>query len=154
MQNLGREHGQRDLEVSGVFPPELVGTFYRNVPAVFDLGEPARHWFDAHAAVCAMRFGGGRVQGSVKIIETPGFVRERAAGKRLYGRFGTPMANPFREMLPGDRANPAGTSFLSWNGRLYATSEAGKPVELAPESLVAVPGDVVRVVHVPTASRP
>ena len=139
MRNLDREHGFEPLAVEGTIPAEIEGTLYRNVPATFDqFGERAQHWFDPDAAICAVRVRGGRADGAVKLVETRGMIRERRAGKRLYGRFGAPMVSAFREVLLRDRRNPAGTSLLSYAGRLYATCEAGVPVELDPTTLATL----------------
>lgn len=136
MRNLEREHGFEALRTDGKLPDDLDGTLYRNVPAIFDqYGERVQHWFDPETAVAACRIRGGKAEAAVKLIEIPGMVRERRVKKRSYARFGTPIVSFFREVLMNERRNPAGTSILCWNDRLFATSEAGQPVELDPESL-------------------
>src|SRR5688500_1785146 len=94
-QNLSREHGFEPLRVEGTIPAELDGTFYRNGPGLFDsFGERYRHWFDGDGAVSAVRLRGGAATGAVRITQTPGLKRERAAKKRLFGSYNTPLARP------------------------------------------------------------
>lgn len=139
-QDLEREHGFQPLRVDGRVPPELAGTIYRNGPGRFGVaGERYRHWFDGDGAVAAVRFpGDGGALGAVRIVRTLGLLREQKAGKRLFGAYDTPLARPLREFFLGDRKNPANTSVLLWQGRLFATCEAGEPHELTTSDLATL----------------
>lgn len=139
-ENLSREHGFIPLRVEGKLPAELHGTLYRNGPGKFDVaGERYRHWFDGDGAVCAVRLDGKSAAfGAAKLVETPWRERERRAGKRLFGGYDTPAARPVRELLLGDVKNPANTSVMIHDGRLYALCEGGKPFEISTEDLSTI----------------
>ena len=131
MDDLPVEHGFVPLDVRGSLPPELRGVLYRNGPGRFAVaGERYRHWFDGDGAVSAVQIAGGRAQGAAKVVQTRGLVREEAAGRRLFGAYDTPLARPLRELFLRDMKNPANTSVLLWQERLFALCEAGKPYEV------------------------
>lgn len=130
-RDVAREHGYQPLEVEGTLPRDLVGTLVRNGPGKFGVaGERYRHWFDGDGVVRGVRLEGGRAFGAVRTVRTRGLVREERAGKRLFGAYDTPLARPLRELLLRDRKNPANTSILAWQERLFATCEAGLPYEI------------------------
>lgn len=138
-EDLAREHGFEPLRVTGSLPRELDGTFYRNGGGRFGVGgERYRHWFDADGAVTAVRMQGGSARGAARVTQTPGSLREAKVGRRLFGGYDSPLVRPLREVLGGDRKNPANTSMLAWQGRLFATCEAGKPFEVSTEDLASI----------------
>ncbi len=123
------------LEISGNWPEELAGTFYRNGPYRHEVGGLRyRHWFDGDGMVHAFRIGGGRVSHLGRIVETGKVVAERRAGRALRPGFGT--LRPGMEHVGGaDGMNAANTSLL-WHGdRLYALWEGGSAHLLEPETL-------------------
>jgi all-trans-8'-apo-beta-carotenal 15,15'-oxygenase len=131
LQDLTREHGFEPLRVTGRLPADLRGTLYRNGPGRFAVGgERYPHWFDGDGAVCAVGLTGDAAFGAHRLVRTSGLEREERSGRRLFGGYGTPLARPIREGLFGDFKQPANTSVLLWQGRLFATCEAGKPYEL------------------------
>ena len=132
LQDLAREHAFEPLRVEGTLPADLAGTLYRNGPGRFQIaGERIPHWFDGDGAVSAVRIEGGRAHGAARLVRTTGLEREERARKRLFGGYGTPLARPLREMFMHDGKNTANTSVLLWQGRLFATCEAGQPYEIA-----------------------
>ena len=136
LSNLQREHGFEPLRIEGRLPPELEGTLYRNGAGIFDrFGERCRHWFDADAALTAVRIRDGKAQGATRIHRTPAFEREERAGRRLFGGWNTPMKRPLRELFGKDTKNPSSTAVLPWRGKLLTLCEGGKPVEMDPEDL-------------------
>jgi all-trans-8'-apo-beta-carotenal 15,15'-oxygenase len=138
-EDLAREHSFEPLRVTGALPPELDGAFYRNGGGRFGVGgERYRHWFDADGAVTGVRIQGGRAQGAARLVQTPGLLREARAGKRLFGGYDAPLARPLREIFLRDRKNAGNTSVLAWQGRLFATCEAGKPFEMSTEDLATI----------------
>lgn len=139
-ENLSREHSFVPLRVEGELPAELRGTFYRNGPGAFDVaGERYRHWFGGDGAVTAVRLDGrGGAFGASKLVETPWRERERRAGKRLFGGYDTPMARPIRELFLRDTKNPANTSVMIHDRRLYALCEGGKPFEISTDDLSTI----------------
>src|SRR5262249_30897560 len=134
--NLDREHGFTKLRVEGALPKDLDGTLYRNGAGLMDrFGQRYAHWFDADGAISAVRLKGGTALGAARIVKTKGLEQERWAGRRLYGGYNTPVVRPIQELLLGERKNPANTSVLAWQRRLFATCEGGLPVEVSPEDI-------------------
>jgi all-trans-8'-apo-beta-carotenal 15,15'-oxygenase len=130
-QNLPREHALEPLRVEGTIPAELDGVLYRNGPGRVDVaGERYGHWFDCDGAVTAVRLHGGRASGGVKLVRTRPLARQERAGRRLFGGYNTPLRRPVRELLLGDGRNPANTSTMLWQHRLFALCEAGYPFEI------------------------
>jgi all-trans-8'-apo-beta-carotenal 15,15'-oxygenase len=130
--DLQREHGFEPLRIEGELPVELRGTLYRCGPARTScFGHPYRHAFDGDGAVTAVRFDRGRVLGAVRLVETPGLLAERAAGKALYPAYGTLPPGPPRP-LPRPK-HAANINVVPWEGRLLALHEAGAPVEIDDE---------------------
>jgi all-trans-8'-apo-beta-carotenal 15,15'-oxygenase len=135
-QDLAREHGFEPLAVEGRLPARLEGTLYRNGPGRFSVGaDRVPHWFDGDGALSSVRIAGGSASGAARLVRTTGLEREERAGKRLFGGYGTPLVRPFRELFLQDSKNTANTSVLLWQGRLFATCEAGKPYEVNPDDL-------------------
>lgn len=110
-------------------PKDLVGTFYKNGPAKFELpgGERiALHPFDGDGMLASCTLDGeGSAHFRNRFVRTRGYVREEMAGKALYaGEFSSP-----RPIWDGGltRKNKANTNVMYWGGRLLALWEAGKP---------------------------
>ena len=129
-----REHAFEPLRIEGVLPAELSGTLVRTGPSLFACaGRPYRHWFDGDGAVSAVRFADGRASGAIRVVETPGLLEERRAGRPLYPAYGTlPPGAPRPYPRPKNAAN---TSLMVWNERWFALHEAGAPVEIARDDL-------------------
>jgi all-trans-8'-apo-beta-carotenal 15,15'-oxygenase len=85
----------------------------------------------------AVRFEGGKALGASKLHATEGLADERAAGKLLYG-LAAPWHRRVRSSLRGRNKNTANTSVVSWQGRLFALMEAGKPTEVDPRDLSTI----------------
>lgn len=139
LTNVTREHGFVPLRVEGRLPEGLRGTLYRNGPGLFELfGHRYRHWFDGDGLIAAVRFDERGAHGAVRLLETAGLMEERRRGKAYFGTYGTPGPGPFSPVrmfrtMKGSGKNPANTSVLAWNERLFALCEAGKPFELDAE---------------------
>jgi len=129
-----REHDFEPLRIEGALPTELAGTLVRTGPSLLACaGRPYRHWFDGDGAVSAVRFADGRASGALRVVETPGLVEERRAGRPLYPAYGTlPPGAPRPYPRPKNAAN---TSLMMWNERWFALHEAGAPIEIAREDL-------------------
>ena len=116
-------------------PAELHGTLYRNGPGLFDLfGRTYNHWFDGDGCITAVRLGGGRAQGAVRITESPELRTERARQQALYGSGFTRAPAWFRN-VGGQARNTASINVLTWQGRLFALSEMAPAYELDPSTL-------------------
>lgn len=120
------------------FPPDLIGTYFRNGPAKFKVGaDLVLHPFDGDGMVSAITFdGSGKATFRNRFVRTPGFVEELEAGKMVYRpqfslKPGGVMAN-FFDMRPKNLAN---TNVTPWAGSLMALWEGGKPTRLDPLSL-------------------
>jgi len=120
--------------ISGRWPAELRGTFYRNGPARFDLGgERYRHWFDGDGMVHAWRIDAGRVRHEATFVRTRKYVDESRAGQFLYPAFGTDIRR--RPVANNDTVNVANTNAVIHADKLYALWEGGSATELDPASL-------------------
>lgn len=136
MTDLPREHGFETLEIEGALPEELAGVLYRNGPALLGShGKRYDHLFDGDGGITAVRFGGGRAEGAVRLVQTAGLAAERAAGRRLFGAYGTASAGLPRPIPFLRVKNAANTSVLLWGGRLFALWEGGRPTEVDPHTL-------------------
>ncbi|MCA9516198.1 MAG: carotenoid oxygenase family protein, partial [Myxococcales bacterium] len=137
--DLGREHGSEPLRVEGALPADLRGTLYRNGPRRFS-DTNAAHWFDGVGGVAAVRLGGGRAEGAVRLVSTPEVDADRR-GRPRYGAFAAKAAWDKRlAVLFGRRGfkNLANINVLAWQGRLFALYEALNPLELHPETLASL----------------
>lgn len=128
--DLPREHGFEPLRVEGTVPADLHGTLFRCGPALTSCaGHPYRHTFDGDGAVTAVRFAGGAAHGAVRVVDTPGLVEERAAGRALHPAYGTlPPGAPRPLPRPKHAAN---ISVLASPERVLALHEAGAPIALS-----------------------
>jgi all-trans-8'-apo-beta-carotenal 15,15'-oxygenase len=137
-KNLPREHGFEPLRVEGNLPPGLRGTLYRNGPGLFgQFGKTYAHPFEGDGAVTAVRIAGGKATGASIVTPTDGLVRERAAGKILYGSR-APWHRRIGNMLRGRGKNTANTSVVIWQDRLFALMEGAHPTELSPTDLAMI----------------
>ncbi|MCY7313876.1 MAG: carotenoid oxygenase family protein, partial [Pseudoxanthomonas sp.] len=112
--------GPTTVALEGRLPDGFTGTLYRNGPAWTErAGFRYEHWFDGDGMVHGWRFDGDRVVHHGRMVATPKFTREQKAGRFLYPAAGTtvPNSQPVRN---NDDANPANTSVMMLNGRLFA----------------------------------
>lgn len=121
--------------VTGQLPDDLVGTYFRNGHAKFEVhGSPVLHPFDADGMVTAATLlGNGTCYFRNRFVRTKGLQKEDRSGKRLYpGQFGNPQAI----WAGGLRTkNVANTNVIWWGQRLLALWEGGQPYKLDPLSL-------------------
>lgn len=138
---LSREHGFVPLRVDGAIPRELAGTMYRNGPGLFSIaGHRYEHWFDGDGLVSALRLEDGRADGACKLVVSRGLEEERRRGRAYFGSYGTKPPgrwSPWRALrfLREGGKNPANTSMMNWNARLFALCEVGPPTEIHPDTL-------------------
>ena len=123
------------LTVTGRWPAELRGRFYRNGPAVFERdGQRYRHWFDGDGMVQQFTFSGRGVSHVGRLVRTPKLVAERDAGRFLYSTFGTTIRSDVPIQGP-DSINVANTSAIEHAGRVLAMWEGGSAFALDPDGL-------------------
>ena len=141
---LSREHRFEPLLVDGTIPRALSGTMYRNGPGLFSIaGHRYEHWFDGDGLVSALRLEAGRADGACKLVASRGLEEERRRGRAYYGSYGTKPPgrwSPLRALrfVREGGKNPANTSMLAWNERLFALCEVGQPTEIDPDTLETI----------------
>lgn len=134
-RSVPRQEFQAAARLTGRLPEGLRGTFYRNGPARYEIGDfRYQHWFDGDGMMQAFTLGDGRVDHRARMIETRKFQAEEAAGRALYPGFGTRPPDPQPVTSP-DLVNTGNISVLAHGGRLLALWEAGSPWELDPVTL-------------------
>ena len=131
--------------ITGEVPRDLVGTLYRNGPAVFELGEhKLAHPLDGIGMMSAWTFGGdGTCTFRSRFVRTEAHVKEQRALEKGYT--GPPITKAFFSGGKGEPKNCANTGAVHWGGRLLALYEAALPVELDPAGLHTI--GVTRIVQ-------
>lgn len=126
-------HADFELEVvEGVWPEDISGEMVFSSPqrctpmdySIFDWGSICR----LSLAAGTRGAGPGRFAWQTRSIQSP--------GKRLWDRLPeqfTTTATGYQSPL--GPANAANTAPLPWGGRLYTTWDAGRPIELHPDTL-------------------
>lgn len=124
--------------IKGRIPEDLVGTYYRNGPALFELGDTKLgHPLDGDGMVAAWTFpGNGSCTFRSRFVRTGAHVKEQNAVKKGYK--GPPITKAFFSGGKGDPKNCANTGVVYWGNRLLALYEAALPVELDPAGLHTV----------------
>jgi len=123
------------LAITGRWPAELRGRFYRNGPAVFERnGQRYHHWFDGDGMVQQFTFSGSGVSHVGRLVRTAKLAAERSAGRFLYPTFGTPIASDAPIQGP-DSFNAANTNAIEHAGRVLAMWEGGSAYALDPKDL-------------------
>ncbi|KAF8663538.1 hypothetical protein HU200_055349 [Digitaria exilis] len=86
--NVRREHWEGDLAVDGQLPAWLNGTYLRNGPGLWDVGEHSfHHIFDGYATLVRISFQIGRATGAHRLIESEAYKAAKANGRPLYREF-------------------------------------------------------------------
>ncbi len=123
------------LQVTGRWPAELRGRFYRNGPALFErAGQRYHHWFDGDGMVQQFTFSGRGVSHVGRLVRTPKLAAEREAGRFLYPTFGTGIQSEAPTQGP-DSINVANTNAIEHAGRVLAMWEGGSAYALDPKDL-------------------
>jgi all-trans-8'-apo-beta-carotenal 15,15'-oxygenase len=123
------------LALTGRWPAELRGRFYRNGPAVFERnGQRYHHWFDGDGMVQQFSFSGRGVSHVGKLVRTSKLTAERDAGRFLYTTFGTGIQSEAPFQGP-DSINVANTNAIEHAGRVLAMWEGGSAYALDPKDL-------------------
>lgn len=126
------------LAVTGRWPAELRGRFYRNGPALFERnGQRYHHWFDGDGMVQQFTFTGQGVSHVGRLVRTPKLAAERQAGRFLYSAFGTGIHSDAPIQGP-DSMNVANTNAIEHAGRVLAMWEGGSAFALDPKDLSTV----------------
>ncbi len=130
-RSVGRFHDWEPLRIEGEVPAELRGTLIRTGPGLLErFGRKLAHSFEADGALMALRLDGdGLAHGSVRVVESPGYREEQAAGKPLYGS-AAPRWRRIVNGLRGRGKTTGNTNVMRWQGKTYALMEGGRPVEI------------------------
>jgi all-trans-8'-apo-beta-carotenal 15,15'-oxygenase len=126
------------LAVTGRWPAELRGRFYRNGPALFERnGQRYHHWFDGDGMVQQFTFSGRGVSHVGRLVRTPKLAAERDAGRFLYSAFGTGIQSEAPIQGP-DSMNVANTNAIEHAGKVLAMWEGGSAFALDPKDLSTI----------------
>lgn len=121
------EHSVADLKVIGSIPKELEGMYVRNGPNPLIKTTGNYHWFEGDGMLHGVELSDGKASYRNRFIQTEGYLKEKAAGKKLYT--GLMEMPDLKEVLKGK--NPyknAGNTALVWHARKFlALYEGGKP---------------------------
>ncbi len=158
---IPREYGFEPLRVEGKLPMALAGTMFRNGPGLFSVFDHRyRHWFDGDGLITAVRFREGRADGAARLIRSRGLEEERRRGRAYFGAYGTKSPgrwNPWRAVrfVREGGKNPANTSVLCWDDRVFALCEVGRPTEIDPATLETIgESDLGGAIHQPFSAHP
>lgn len=122
-------------QLRGRFPAAVQGLLYRNGPAVHDMGGQRYHnYLDGDGMVQRFAIGAATVAHTGKIVRTPKYLAEAAAGKRVVEGFASKW-HGLRPITGPDSLNTANTSVLHVGGELLALWEGGSAFSIDPLSL-------------------
>lgn len=124
-----------DLIVEGEIPKEINGRWYRATP---DHQYPPSYEEDTFISgdgmISMFRIEDGHVDYKSRYVMTERLKNDRKARRSLYGRYRNPYTDdPSVQHKPGRSA--ANTTPVFHAGRLLATKEDGRPMELDPDTL-------------------
>lgn len=125
------------VEIDGIIPPEINGTFYRiqpdhQFPPMF---EDDIH-FNGDGSVTAIRIEGGNAHFKHRYVRTDRFLVERKAGKSLFGKYRNPFTD--NEAVKGIIRTVSNTNIIFWRGLLLAIKEDGPPFAMDPTTLETI----------------
>jgi len=127
-----RSEDDFQLEITGQFPRELAGAFYRNGanPQFEPRGD--YHWFIGDGMIHGFFVENGKVAYRNRYVRTPKWELEHAAGRALFSGFDPRGADP---SVAGKDGGVANTNIVWHAGRLMALEEGHAPFELDPLTL-------------------
>jgi carotenoid cleavage dioxygenase-like enzyme len=154
LEPIGTEHDRVDADVQGELPHWLAGTFLRNGPGRFSVGDrDLAHWFDGFGMLRAYRIDGGsdRVTFSNRFLRSEAYRHAEEHGELGYREFASDPPTSRRDRLkrlldPGFTDN--GTVDVDHlGGEFVATTESPRSVAFDLDTLrtrrtVAYPGDL------------
>ena len=137
-QPLGEELSVNGLEVHGVLPNEIRGSFFRAVPdPQFPPMFNDDNILSGDGMISRLHFAeDGSVNYDIRYVRTARWLAEKEAGKALFGRYRNPFTDTEGVRLV-DRT-VANTTPVWHAGRLLMTKEDGKPYQVDPLSLETI----------------
>jgi carotenoid cleavage dioxygenase-like enzyme len=127
-----------DLEVEGELPAELDGTFYRSGPNSFYPTLEGDNIINGDGIVQKWAIADGHVDFSCRYVRTERYQLERAARRRLFGKYRNAYTDDPSVAGAKDRDNTANTNAWMHAGRLFALREDSHPTELDPATLETI----------------
>jgi carotenoid cleavage dioxygenase-like enzyme len=131
---LGIEWQAFDLDIEGVIPKEVEGSFFRAVP------DPAYPPFDDAEPVLAddgmvqrIQFKDGHAHCAIRYVQTERYKAERKANERLFGSYRNPYTD--KDSVKGVDRTTANTTPIWHGGRLLMAKEDGRPYEVDVDTL-------------------
>jgi carotenoid cleavage dioxygenase len=126
-----------NLEVTGVIPSDIDGTFFRvqpdhRFPPVYD----SDIHFNGDGNVTAIRIHNGGASFKQRYVHTDRYEHESKHGKALFGKYRNPYTD--NEAVRGVIRTAANTNIFFWRGMLLATKEDGPPYAMDPETLETI----------------
>jgi len=136
----GKELVIEDLPVHGKIPEWLSGSFIRNGPGTFRIGEEHyRHWFDGLAMMHKFTFRQGRVAYANKFLQCQAYEEAMKTGRISYSEFATdPCRNLFQKMTAVFNqkiTDSAKVNVAEIGNRFIALGETSMQIEFDPETL-------------------
>lgn len=129
------------LALTGRWPADLRGRFYRNGPALYERdGQRYHHWFAGDGMVQQFSIAGGakpQVRHIGRLVRTPKLLAEQQAGKFLYNAYGTKIDSEMPSQGP-DTYNVANTNAIEHAGRVLALWEGGSAFAMSPDDLSTI----------------
>ena len=132
-----------DIDIEGILPVSLQGTFFRNGPGTFNRTKTSAS-VDGDGMLCRLTITGGKVFFHNRIIDTVGYLEEQKRGPLYRGPFGSvPDDWLLRGMFsPQLFKNTANTSQLLLNRtQMLCFWEGGLPTMVDPTSLRVTTGE-------------
>lgn len=121
--------------VSGRVPSNLQGHFFRNGPALHNVGlDRFAHWFDAPGMVQKFSFANNKVTHHGRLIETNRNIAEAKSESILFSAFGTHGHN-LSSGGSADGQNVANISLIEHAGEFLALWEGGSAHIINPSTL-------------------
>lgn len=147
--SLRFEASLEDCEVVGKIPEDLDGAFHRvgaewYQPPMF----PDDGYVNADGIVSMFRFRKGKVNYRGKWVKTQRFLKEREAGRVLYGYYRNPYTDDpsVRDPARPQTRTLSNTATLVHAGKLFTLKEDGLPHQIDPNTLERQQGHPVRAV--------
>ena len=131
---------REELAVTGSVPTWLNGSFIRNGPGLFYVGDQRfNHWFDGLAMLHKFEFGNGHVHYMSKFLECNASDQALNNSKLTYSEFATdPCWGLFGKVKSTVRSGPtdsAKVSLAKVGEQFYALGETTMQIEFDPDSL-------------------
>ncbi|XP_061924560.1 carotenoid-cleaving dioxygenase, mitochondrial-like [Entelurus aequoreus] len=132
-------------KISGKFPEWINGSFLRNGPGKFEIGnQKFNHWFDGMALLHQFKISEGQVTYKSRFLSSESYQANNENNRITVSEFGTvtvpdPCKNVFQRFLskfelpkPTDNAN---VSFVTYKGDYYVSTETNLMHKVDPETL-------------------